>query len=70
MVIFVKSACSNSFKREMIRRTWGSVQYVDGGQLSTVFILGRVDKQNENLVNEEYERFGDMLFIDESDDYL
>ena len=71
MVTFVKSRAGNIFLRHMIRRTWGSLLYVNGGQFSTIFIVGRTKNATIHaLVEEEYERNRDLMLIDETDDYL
>ena len=71
MVTFVKSRAENLFQRQIIRRTWGSVSYINGGQFSTLFVVGRShNKTIQALVAEEFERNKDMILIDEPDDYL
>jgi len=71
MVTFVKSRAGNVFLRQMIRRTWGSLLYVNGGHFSTIFIVGKTNNETvQALVDEEYERNRDLLLITEPDDYL
>ena len=71
MVTFVKSRAENIFRRQIIRRTWGSVPYINGGQFSTLFVIGRShNKTIQAFVAEEYEKNKDMILIDEPDDYL
>nr|XP_002131063.1 beta-1,3-galactosyltransferase brn-like [Ciona intestinalis] len=70
MVIFVKSAFVNFFRRELLRRTWASLSYVDRGRFDTVFVIAGVpNRKRYNLLKEEHSRYGDILYFDESDDY-
>ena len=70
MFIFVKSAVNHFRRRSNIRNTWGSLKFLDGGQFSTIFIIGKTDDvYKQALVNEEIARFSDILQMDISDDY-
>ena len=69
MVFIVKSAANHVSIREQIRRTWVSMSYVDGSQFSYFFVLGKSDPKTENLINEEYKRYGDLLQLDIPDQY-
>ncbi|CAK8693038.1 beta-1,3-galactosyltransferase 5-like [Clavelina lepadiformis] len=68
-MIFVKSAAGNTARREWIRRTWGSIKYLEGIRFDTVFVVGRPEGVTKALVEEEYERNHDMLLLDEPDNY-
>uniref|UniRef100_H2Y8Z0 Hexosyltransferase n=1 Tax=Ciona savignyi TaxID=51511 RepID=H2Y8Z0_CIOSA len=70
MVIFVKSSAPNFFRRELLRRTWASLSYVNGGRFDTVFVVANTDVPRlKLLVQEEHSRYGDILHIDASDAY-
>lgn len=70
MVIFVKTAVGNFQRRSLLRRTWGSITMVGGGRFHYVFIVGVIQNDGRNaLLEEEYERFGDILQFDGPDDY-
>ena len=70
MVIFVKSAVRRGMAREILRRTWAKVSYIDGFQFSVIFVLGRAaDKASQALVDEEFARYGDILQLNISDGY-
>ena len=69
MYTFVKSKTENVKRRQFIRQTWGSVFYMDGSEISTIFVVGRANNVIQNLIDEEYERFGDILQIDKDDGY-
>ena len=69
-MFFIKSAIHNTNIREFIRRTWGQLSFVDGFQLSTVFLVGRADTEKlQSLLNEEYDRYHDILQLNISDHY-
>ena len=70
MFTFVKSAANYWKRREMIRRTWGSVKFIDEAQFTTIFVIGKSQETTQALVDEESDRFGDIIQINSSDDYL
>lgn len=70
MVMFVKSAANHSFHRELLRQTWGSYSYIDGFKLSTIFVTGKAEGNYQSLIDEEHERYGDILQLNISDAYL
>ena len=70
MYTFVKSAANNFKRRETIRRTWGSVKFIDGAQFTTIFLIGKAKGTVQSLVDEENKRFRDIMQINSSDDYL
>ncbi|CAK8674734.1 unnamed protein product [Clavelina lepadiformis] len=70
MVFFVKSAAPNQVRRELLRRTWASLSYVEGGRFETVFVIGKTDvPKYVSLLQEESERYGDLLQFNDFDDY-
>ena len=69
MVFFIKSAAHKGIIRDFIRRTWAQISYVDGLQLSTVFLVGRVNNKLQPLIDEEYDRYQDILQLNVSDKY-
>ena len=70
MFIFVKSAAANTLRRMNIRNTWGAVKYIEGGILTTIFIVGKADGPSQALIDEEFARFNDVLQVNEPDDYV
>ena len=64
MVIFVKSSVRNFALRELIRNTWGSISFASGAQFQTVFVVGKTEKQKQALVDEEHDRYDDILQVD------
>ena len=70
MVFFVKSAVKHTEIREIVRKTWGSLSFVNGTQFATIFILGRTKKPEvQTLIDEEHARYGDILQLDTADEY-
>ena len=71
MVIVVKSAAENFMKRELLRRTWASLTYVNGVQFTIVFVIGKkeINYQKQLLIDEEQSRYGDILQLNISDKY-
>ena len=71
MFIFVKSAVANTVKRANIRSTWGAVKYVDGGQFSTIFVIGKTkDVKKQHLIDLESQKYADIMQVNVTDDYL
>ncbi|XP_076816316.1 beta-1,3-galactosyltransferase brn-like [Clavelina lepadiformis] len=70
MIIFIKSAASYGIRREWIRKTWGSIGYLDGATFQIVFVIGQAQESTQALLDEEYDRYGDILQVDVSDAYL
>jgi len=69
MVSFIKSAAGNFWRRELLRRTWGSVTYVERGRFITVFVVGHTEGITARILEEERQRYGDILQYDGPDDY-
>ena len=67
----VKSAAGNVVNREILRRTWASMRYIDGYKIATIFVIGKidVDPKAQIFLNEEYNRYGDILQLNISDKY-
>ena len=70
MVLFVKSAVKHASHRELLRRTWASFSYVDGFKLATIFVTGKAEKKDQTLIDEEHNRYGDILQLNTSDAYM
>lgn len=70
LVVFIKSSVGNARHREILRRTWALWGYVDGGRFATVFVIGKAHSQTANaLLEEEKNRYSDILHYDGPDDY-
>ena len=69
MIFVVKSAVVNFRAREVLRRTWAGVSYLEGIQFASIFVIGKTDIKTQALVDEEYARYGDILQVNMTDDY-
>ena len=73
IVHFIKSAIDNSERREVIRKTWGSVKGIGGAcRHEVVFVMGTGGKEKERLlraiqIEKEARHYGDLLQISEED---
>ena len=70
MVTFIKSKASNTKVRNFLRRTWTSIKYTENGILFYVFVIGRpTSNETFNLIEEESNRYEDILMFNGPDDY-
>uniref|UniRef100_H2ZHF1 Hexosyltransferase n=1 Tax=Ciona savignyi TaxID=51511 RepID=H2ZHF1_CIOSA len=70
VIFFVKSAPENIARRMMIRKTWGSVKYINGKQLFVVFLIGTpVNQSQHHLLDDEKQCFDDILQSTQPDTY-
>ena len=70
LVTVVHSSPKNFLKREVIRKTWGSLKTVNGFNVITVFIVGLVnDSTVDRLLHKEYLTHRDLVFAKFVDSY-
>uniref|UniRef100_H2YSG9 Hexosyltransferase n=1 Tax=Ciona savignyi TaxID=51511 RepID=H2YSG9_CIOSA len=70
MVIMVKSSANSFIRRDVLRRSWASLFYVEGGNVSVVFVVGKsVARKTERRLVEEQAKYGDILQFNGPDDY-
>ena len=69
MIFVVKSAADNFEAREILRRTWAGVSYLEGFQFASIFVIGKINNKIQALVDEEYARYGDILQVNTTDEY-
>jgi len=70
LVTFIKSKTNYFKRRELLRRTWNSVSYINGARLEAIYLMGQAtDAATKALLDEEEERYGDILQYDGPDDY-
>ena len=73
LATFVHSAPGHARHRAVIRRTWGSVDDVDGFGVRVVFVLGRPSDADvagtQSLIDAEAQQFGDIVQADFVDTY-
>jgi len=71
MVTFVKSKIDYHRRRELLRRTWGSVNYLNGAKFESVYLMGySSNKHAKALLDEEEARYNDLLQYEGPDDYV
>lgn len=74
-VIVVCSAVDNLWRRDVIRRTWGSPEVLASRRLRLVFLLGRVSSAtdqsaiSDEAVADESRQYGDVIQADFIDTY-
>nr|XP_023675708.1 UDP-GlcNAc:betaGal beta-1,3-N-acetylglucosaminyltransferase 7-like [Paramormyrops kingsleyae] len=75
LLIVVKSIITQHDRREVIRKTWGREQEIDGKKIKTVFLLGTSSNEAEKANHQkllEYENYiyGDILQWDFMDSFF
>ncbi|XP_041694516.1 UDP-GlcNAc:betaGal beta-1,3-N-acetylglucosaminyltransferase 7 [Coregonus clupeaformis] len=75
LLMVIKSIATQHDRREVIRKTWGKEQVVDGKKLKTVFLLGtpsnKAEKANhQKLLEYEDYIYGDILQWDFQDSFF
>ena len=70
MIVGVKSHSSNVDRRDLVRKTWGSVKLFKGVQLAVFFIVGLGENEAKSRkLAEEAESQGDLLQIMKNETY-
>nr|CAB3224833.1 beta-1,3-galactosyltransferase 5-like [Phallusia mammillata] len=70
MAIFIKSSAKNFKRREFLRRSWASYRFVQDGMIQTIFVVGNAtDPTTDQLLNDEFMRYKDILQYSGPDDY-
>ena len=70
LVALVHSSPKNFLKRDVIRKTWGSLKTVNGYKVIVVFILGLVnDSTVDRLLHNEYQTHRDLVSANFVDSY-
>ena len=70
IIILVYSAINNFKKRTSLRNTWADPRIVDKKRFSVVFLLGKTNEKSEqDLINLESEKYGDIVQGDFLDVY-
>jgi len=69
MVVLIKSSAGRPAIRELLRRTWATLSYVNKAQFRSIFVIGKANKNQQLIIDEEAKRYGDILQLNVSDDY-
>lgn len=75
LLMVIKSVATQHDRREVIRKTWGKEQVVDGKRIKTLFLLGKPSHEAERanhqkLVEYESHIYGDILQWDFLDSFF
>uniref|UniRef100_A0A8C7ZYS1 Hexosyltransferase n=1 Tax=Oryzias sinensis TaxID=183150 RepID=A0A8C7ZYS1_9TELE len=75
LLIVIKSVATQHDRREVIRKTWGKEQVLDGKRVKTLFLLGKPSNEAERenhqkLVEYEDKIYGDILQWDFLDSFF
>ncbi|XP_078481894.1 lactosylceramide 1,3-N-acetyl-beta-D-glucosaminyltransferase A-like isoform X1 [Ciona intestinalis] len=71
MTFLVKSAAWLSLRRFFVRKTWGSVDTINGHRFGLIFIVGSTtNEEQQKLLEQENAMYGDILQCDVIDDYI
>ncbi|XP_060934503.1 UDP-GlcNAc:betaGal beta-1,3-N-acetylglucosaminyltransferase 7 [Limanda limanda] len=75
LLMVIKSVATQHDRREVIRKTWGKQQVVDGKRIKTLFLLGKPSNEAERanhqkLVEYENKIYGDILQWDFLDSFF
>ena len=69
-IIYVHTAPINQKKRDAIRNTWGNKYLFDNRRTAVIFLVGLPrHKGGQQIIDEEYSRYGDIVQGDFIDDY-
>ncbi|XP_023653700.2 UDP-GlcNAc:betaGal beta-1,3-N-acetylglucosaminyltransferase 7-like [Paramormyrops kingsleyae] len=64
LLIVIKSIITQHDRRELIRKTWGKEQEIDGKKVKTVFLLGAASKEEEMVNHQKLLEYEDHIFKD------
>lgn len=64
LLIVVKSVITQHDRREVIRRTWGKEQEIDGKRIKTLFLLGTSSNEAERANHQKLLEFEDRIYGD------
>uniref|UniRef100_F7AGH4 Hexosyltransferase n=1 Tax=Ciona intestinalis TaxID=7719 RepID=F7AGH4_CIOIN len=71
MTFLVKSASWLALRRFFVRKTWGSVDTINGHRFGLIFIVGSTtNEEQQKLLEQENAMYGDILQSDVIDDYI
>ncbi|XP_022594480.1 UDP-GlcNAc:betaGal beta-1,3-N-acetylglucosaminyltransferase 7-like [Seriola dumerili] len=64
LLMVVKSVATQHDRREVIRKTWGKEQVVDGKRIKTLFLLGKPSNQAERANHQKLVEYEDYIYGD------
>ncbi|KAK2835404.1 hypothetical protein Q5P01_015888 [Channa striata] len=64
LLIVIKSIATQHDRREVIRKTWGKEQVLDGKKIKTLFLLGKPSDERERANHQKLVEYEDHIFRD------
>ncbi|XP_069008997.1 LOW QUALITY PROTEIN: UDP-GlcNAc:betaGal beta-1,3-N-acetylglucosaminyltransferase 7 [Embiotoca jacksoni] len=64
LLVVIKSVATQHDRREVIRKTWGKEQVVDGKRIKTFFLLGKPSNEAERANHQKLVEYEDYIYRD------
>lgn len=64
LLMVIKSVATQHDRREVIRKTWGKEQVVDGKRIKTLFLLGKPSNEAERANHQKLVEYEDFIYKD------
>nr|XP_046248499.1 UDP-GlcNAc:betaGal beta-1,3-N-acetylglucosaminyltransferase 7 [Scatophagus argus] len=64
LLMVIKSVATQHDRREVIRKTWGKEQVVDGKRIKTLFLLGKPSNEAERVNHQKLVEYEDHIYGD------
>ncbi|XP_028259257.1 UDP-GlcNAc:betaGal beta-1,3-N-acetylglucosaminyltransferase 7 [Parambassis ranga] len=64
LLMVIKSVATQHDRREVIRKTWGKEQVVDGKRIKTLFLLGKPSNEAEKANHQKLVEYEDYIYGD------
>ncbi|CAJ1060781.1 UDP-GlcNAc:betaGal beta-1%2C3-N-acetylglucosaminyltransferase 7 [Xyrichtys novacula] len=64
LLMVIKSVATQHDRREVIRKTWGKEQVVDGKRIKTLFLIGKPSNEAERANHQKLVEFEDYIYGD------
>ncbi|XP_054459121.1 UDP-GlcNAc:betaGal beta-1,3-N-acetylglucosaminyltransferase 7 [Anoplopoma fimbria] len=64
LLMVIKSVATQHDRREVIRKTWGKEQVVDGKKIKTLFLLGKPSSREEGVHHQKLVEYEDYIYRD------
>ncbi|XP_034567668.1 UDP-GlcNAc:betaGal beta-1,3-N-acetylglucosaminyltransferase 7 [Notolabrus celidotus] len=64
LLMVIKSVATQHDRREVIRKTWGKEQVVDGKRIKTLFLIGQPSNEAERANHQKLVEFEDYIYGD------
>uniref|UniRef100_A0A3B5A5F1 Hexosyltransferase n=1 Tax=Stegastes partitus TaxID=144197 RepID=A0A3B5A5F1_9TELE len=64
LLMVIKSVATQHDRRDVIRKTWGKEQVVDGKRIKTLFLLGKSSNEAEKANHQKLVEFEDYIYGD------